>query len=98
PPTPTLFPYTTLFRSLPLLCFRLESSYPNQNGKTMELAQRAAPKAFMITRRGGITMLALRTFAALGAVTAALAAPAHAQTTLTRSEEHTSELQSLRHL
>src|SRR2546421_11033505 len=39
----------------------------------------------MITRRGGITMLALRTFAALGAVTAALAAPAHAQTTLTYS-------------
>src|SRR2546421_686575 len=42
----------------------------------------------MITRRGGITMLVLRTFAALGAVTAALAAPAHAQITLTYSRVH----------
>src|SRR5919201_4042785 len=50
----------------------------------MELA-RAQPKAFMITRRRGITMLALRTFAALGAVSTALAAPAHAQITLTYS-------------
>src|SRR5262245_64842931 len=81
PPTLTLFPYTTLFRSL-TNCLRTATPgdcspwYPAPSGGAM---------SHPVSRTG--RRLAL---AAIAASALALAAP--------RSEEHTSELQSLRHL
>src|SRR5262249_48861110 len=72
---------TTCPISSPSFCFPLGPSYRKQIGNTTH----ARNQSIMITRRGGITMLASRTLAALGAVSAALAAPAHAQITLTYS-------------
>src|SRR5258705_9028876 len=62
PPRSTLFPYTTLFRSLPSLYEKIRDSAPR-------------------SRKGRVRRL-------LGVIIHATA----------RSEEHTSELQSLRHL
>src|SRR5262245_64369304 len=68
PPTFTLFPYTTLFRSV---------TFPISGGSTHRARRTGEPM------RGGLPVRA--------------AAAAHPRTT-PRSEEHTSELQSLRHL
>src|SRR5262245_63899324 len=68
PPTSTLFPYTTLFRSY------FESRHP-RSGSDSEAVHRAAIRAKALDTLRGML-------------------PAATQ----RSEEHTSELQSLRHL
>src|SRR5262245_62634255 len=88
PPRSPLFPYTTLFRSI--------------------LAALAAAGCFLLTRPfnfyGGGGAIANRYFLPLypafwfAAGRPARAAWAVLEAILTRSEEHTSELQSLRHL
>src|SRR5262245_64420944 len=82
PPRSTLFPYTTLFRSEP----------PTQQGRvsrpTVEVADifRAKGKNFTDRHRNTIRFQQLKVMRAI---------MHHLQL---RSEEHTSELQSLRHL
>src|SRR5262245_63957277 len=78
PPRSTLFPYTTLFRSvLPAAAHRVGAALPAEGGRTM-------PTRWLL-RSGACASVAL--------VAAVVAASCD-----DRSEEHTSELQSLRHL
>src|SRR5437899_3781492 len=79
PLTPTLFPYTTLFRSAPSL---LEPSEVDQSPRELLAFQHHAD------RPGGLTD-GRRVVGHLNG---------RAQERRRRSEEHTSELQSLRHL
>src|SRR5205823_13566632 len=90
-PSPTLFPYTTLFRSHPVL--RLVPD---------ELEPRAARRAFILIANGGIDRRVQGRIGIRGCVRRQLAI-----VTATdrrddeydvRSEEHTSELQSLAYL
>src|SRR5437899_8841722 len=82
PPTSTLFPYTTLFRSI-LACSRF---------------------AAWLTRRSRRGLTAYASASANPAASARVSATARQRflqksvVCRTRSEEHTSELQSLRHL
>src|SRR5436190_15879111 len=69
PPRSTLFPYTTLFRSVPGL-FRAMSAFAD--GDYRGCVAQLEPVLDEVVRIGG----------------------SHAQRTLVRSEEHTSELQS----
>src|SRR5262249_61363684 len=78
PPSSTLFPYTTLFRSLAPLLGRL------------------APEGCLLFTRG-VTGHMSRLFPALGFIEARHVYP-NAAAYLLRSEEHTSELQSLTNL
>src|SRR5205814_9923593 len=91
PPTSTLFPYTTLFRSPPPTVARAApGSHPPYRTSLNPLA--VASKS---VRRGlatGLTLVAVRDPARL------VADPAEEFQDGVRSEEHTSELQSLRHL
>src|SRR3712207_8713403 len=81
PPRSTLFPYTTLFRSiLAVLVEELRSLDERVAVLDREIARHAKENA--VARR-------LMTIPGIGAVTAAA---------LTRSEEHTSELQSRQYL
>src|SRR5258705_2958772 len=74
PPRSTLFPYTTLFRSLGRHDPRVAAWRPRARAARRARARFRAPRPVMADRRG----------CDLGAQI--------------RSEEHTSELQSLRHL
>src|SRR5262245_62353463 len=85
PPCSTLFPYTTLFRSLAGVEVFVPE-FPNLNAYTdshgvFTLQIRAMPQRSvkLVARKGGYITYT-------------------ADATLGRSEEHTSELQSLRHL
>src|SRR5947199_2348921 len=82
PPRSTLFPYTTLFRSYVPLAASL-------GRLAMELA-RGRTDEIVITAFGTLTQYDTRLLSA--------AALNGACRTASRSEEHTSELQSLRHL
>src|SRR2546430_10200510 len=84
PPCSTLFPYTTLFRSLPVLVsyVRFDAGY------RARVQRRSAYLAALWLRLSGITGRGpALTVIALAAVLAVLGA-------WKRSEEHTSELQS----
>src|SRR5947199_7592825 len=70
PPSSTLFPYTTLFRSP-----APEQGVPGRHGPAREAASASGPAVSRPSRRAGPDADAA-----------------------SRSEEHTSELQSLRHL
>src|SRR5436853_5947441 len=90
PPRSTLFPYTTLFRSL-----KWVTSFPGNPARGLPtvtgiicLSDADAGEPLMLL--GARSVTALRTGAAAAVATQALACA--------RSEEHTSELQSLRHL
>src|SRR5262245_64703908 len=84
PPRSTLFPYTTLFRS----------SYPGK-GQMMEerLAARLPMALYAINVKSGEMKTVYQSTDWLNHVQFSPADPG-----LLRSEEHTSELQSLRHL
>src|SRR5262245_64487521 len=91
PSSPTLFPYTTLFRSIPDVLDDPEYSYGD--------AQKTGGFRTVL----GVPLM--REGAAIGVLVLARSAvrPFTAQQielveTFARSEEHTSELQSLRHL
>src|SRR5205814_9128017 len=78
PPTTTLFPYTTLFRS-------------NHNGEYEGRDESASPPTRSRTH--------LHVTSGVGGTTASLGLRRSREDEfVTRSEEHTSELQSLRHL
>src|SRR3712207_6846936 len=83
PPRSTLFPYTTLFRSLALRSVEAMERLEHLTGTTVHL------------RRG---LLWRDDAAALADVEAALAGEGVAHETVDRSEEHTSELQSRQYL
>src|SRR5438045_7533760 len=85
PPTPTLFPYTTLFRS-------------QVRGRRKIDRGRAAPAPQHGRHMDGDTDLFPRGEAAGVALTPVGAGGAVVVEVSVRSEEHTSELQSLRHL
>src|SRR5436853_4401017 len=91
PPTSPSFPYTTLFRSLPLLertVFLLEMLVPAVLIGWVLRTRRWHEVVFIDALPSPFTrVMALR--AAFAAFTVAF---------VSRSEEHTSELQSLRHL
>src|SRR5437899_8935341 len=72
PPRSTLFPYTTLFRSIPWTFY--PSTATNVRARVMALPGEFAMRIFCNPRTLLLSLLVLR------------------------SEEHTSELQSLRHL
>src|SRR5258705_8102763 len=78
PPRSTLFPYTTLFRSLD--CDRMRAHW------TLERAQRESKQRLHARAR------------AVPGLWGALDPAWNARDDEARSEEHTSELQSLRHL
>src|SRR2546427_4589510 len=89
PPRSTLFPYTTLFRSVPAFVLRRDE-HP---GFVEALVQSPGPKADEVTHRDGH-----RLNDAVGSgrveVQVVASAPADSGTLGQRSEEHTSELQS----
>src|SRR5205814_3768205 len=88
-PTPTLFPYTTLFRSSPqsdsscVNPLRSRRTFPATNCLLVEWRQTSV----------GVTVCTASANHAY-ALTGAASVPNESR----RSEEHTSELQSLRHL
>src|SRR5205823_14873323 len=88
PPTSTLFPYTTLFRSQPhTLQENSCLTTSNSESATMQRAKRSSSRhsnrsAYLLSRRGR-----RRTVSSLAQ-----------RVRLHRSEEHTSELQSLAYL
>src|SRR5687767_15501401 len=85
PPRSTLFPYTTLFRSMIAHSIAIPSSTIAQNESALAAAAAAAPDAAAVhnaTRRGRCRR---------PIIASTKASPA-------RSEEHTSELQSLAYL
>src|SRR5205814_9804863 len=82
PPPPPLFPYTTLFRSRPILL--LKPPLPSRNGSSADRTPRSNSIAVSISIRKAATF------------TPFLMTPSTRWSC--RSEEHTSELQSLRHL
>src|SRR5438045_5099928 len=85
PSCSTLFPYTTLFRSIPLMVERLN----RRNADVWRFGHSAIRSSCSrLTRR---ELLGLR----IGRARPTHSAPGSAGL---RSEEHTSELQSLRHL
>src|SRR5438876_7946727 len=85
PPRSTLFPYTTLFRSLVLNgTARLGNTNSGYGALSFSGTQTLAGNGTVVFGGGG--------FSSLNAVRLAVEA-----TTLTRSEEHTSELQSRVH-
>src|SRR5205814_3122052 len=95
PPLSTLFPYTTLFRSLAAaysLVYGLVGRINFAFGELAAVGGYAAFLAFALIGPWPGAGVAL-TFALLLALTSALS-----YGVVARSEEHTSELQSLRHL
>src|SRR5205814_10654934 len=87
PPTPTLFPYTTLFRS--------HAEYPwlRETGLTTNvLGDNGIPVATIVQNHRDIVDYKLISF--FGRMNYNI----NDVTVVLRSEEHTSELQSLRHL
>src|SRR5262245_65086177 len=84
PPVSTLFPYTTLFRSRHLRLRR-----PPARRLALRIERRSVPAAGRRRQRHG---------SAPAAGVVARSAHEGNLAWLTRSEEHTSELQSLRHL
>src|SRR2546425_9701517 len=87
PPRSTLFPYTTLFR------FVLANSRPYE-GIILSLLVALALLVGILRRKGP----PLRVFLARGALPLLLSVAIGATATGIRSEEHTSELQSLAYL
>src|SRR5262245_62741711 len=85
PPTSTLFPYTTLFRSVDLE--RIINVPPRRIGDTSVERLRAEA-----------ARLKTSMYAAIGSFLDSGNATGPGKKGLVRSEEHTSELQSLRHL
>src|SRR2546425_8356758 len=85
PPRSTLFPYTTLFRSTAVVIAYASEVFPTK------IRSRGTGLAAGATKFGGVMILAI--------VAAAIAAPSiRATAVFGRSEEHTSELQSLAYL
>src|SRR5205814_10253022 len=83
PPRPTLFPYTTLFRSA-LIDFDRRGRHRRRGKRALELHEHVTEGVVVADRVDFVDdLLAARGGRAHGNV---------------RSEEHTSELQSLRHL
>src|SRR5947199_193302 len=92
PPSPTLFPYTTLFRSLSANFFIITGRQAAQSGCWEFIAQTSRRlqsrwDCWMINARNGSRHFRLLTGYAI-----------NMESLPSRSEEHTSELQSLRHL
>src|SRR5258705_8873664 len=81
PPRSTLFPYTTLFRSV--------------DDGALDLVQQRIDLAIRISADPGAALIG-RPLAVCESVL--VASPAYLDAAGRRSEEHTSELQSLRHL
>src|SRR3546814_5754412 len=81
--TDTLFPYTTLFRSLPF--GRASRGFPPGNRLAEDSGCSAVIQSLLIANRGEIACRIIRTARQMGIRTIAVY----------RSEEHTSELQSL---
>src|SRR5262245_64581271 len=89
PPTPTLFPYTTLFRSQP----RQHRAGPERHPKQQKVETGRRPMRFLTA--GDFVYQVV----ADGLHDETCAGLCHdRQEPWRRSEEHTSELQSLRHL
>src|SRR5262245_64285258 len=92
PPRSTLFPYTTLFRSPPAraaaqrFCEVAKLVVPREPSKTFRV------QVANVAGAGGASVLARGSAEEVDAVSAVL------DQLRKRSEEHTSELQSLRHL
>src|SRR5205814_8169359 len=87
PPPPPLFPYTTLFRSL-LLQLRLSTTQQDRLSTSQLLLQAKqveAPSILTSATPSRVTARSRRNTVVVAAL-------------IGRSEEHTSELQSLRHL
>src|SRR5205814_8432345 len=97
PPSPTLFPYTTLFRSLP----SPDETYilvANQNGKLVHrITTDYLHNAFTLDTNATLN-LATGTTPSGALKQDDGAAQVNVRPDNARSEEHTSELQSLRHL
>src|SRR5439155_22751250 len=89
PPRSTLFPYTTLFRSRRQRRFRQAGGTSSQQANLLHQFRRTAMKTNWRALKYGCLVLAGLTLATK---------PAPAQTVESRSEEHTSELQSRGHL
>src|SRR5437016_11942488 len=83
PPRSTLFPYTTLFRSL-----------PSDSRTPASPARRHKPDS----RTARSRQIAVETMPSLPRSVERPLYPARSRTSLARSEEHTSELQSLTNL
>src|SRR5205814_2853525 len=97
PPTSTLFPYTTLFRSLlrkadSQLDFDLELAKKQSTDNPVFYVQYAHARIASVLRQAADAGVALAREPDLSPLGDAEIEP------LRRSEEHTSELQSLRHL
>src|SRR5947208_9704278 len=90
PPTPTLFPYTTLFRSTD--SYASASAASNFGPTCSTRLAGSAPRSLSRQAASGASMGAGRTVTSAGDGTPVVVGPAP------RSEEHTSELQSPDHL
>src|SRR3712207_8518321 len=86
PPRSTLFPYTTLFRSTALGTMKLWIGFPPERSGVRSAGNGPAMRAAVL----GVY--------AAGRDVATLRELVRASTRLTRSEEHTSELQSRQYL
>src|SRR5262249_58984283 len=97
-PSPTLFPYTTLFRSLRPqrgLRERRLRVQPQANRLTVYVARRVALAVLVVA---GVVVLTFVIAHLVPGDPAATWAGPHASAAQVRSEEHTSELQSLTNL
>src|SRR5205814_8451964 len=91
PPTPTLFPYTTLFRSGFGTTIRITETSRSPPRQLLQEQPARARRSRRQPRSAPISSTSSVTRSAPICISALMFAS-------TRSEEHTSELQSLRHL
>src|SRR5205823_14065414 len=94
PPRPTLFPYTTLFRSVPAGQAGGRDPLPGRPGRPAGGVPDGGAGGVRVRRAGGRD----RRLAQAAAARLAVSVVSRAWRCTERSEEHTSELQSLAYL
>src|SRR2546425_3293056 len=96
PPRSTLFPYTTLFRSMPVVFVAPRDPVFSKVVSNMQEVKARGGRLIAVTTQGNDDLRGLVDHELRVPVTAPLLTPVHGHAQ--RSEEHTSELQSLAYL
>src|SRR5205814_10730260 len=96
-PLPSLFPYTTLFRSEALATVQLVQAFGREGYEVERFDTESAEYRKESMRNARIEAVASRTVEIIGAIGTCAVVLIGSWQVLQRSEEHTSELQSLRH-